>query len=135
MKQIALAMLCFIFSGCASKVAVHPGATSLDSYAYDVLLVEQDAINAAKDAYTAGNLPASAHDPMNAAIKQYDATNQIWQAYHAAGGTGDATALNTALAALNAAVNTLQGILGKPAVTLPGKPISNLRRPYGYAYS
>jgi len=136
MKNILSLLLCLILSGCAAKSTTHPGATAIDSYAYDVLLVEQAALNSAKDAYSAGTLPPAAKNPMNIAIQQYDAANTLWQSFHAAGGTGDATALQQALDLLNSAVTTLQQILGKPAVVLPPKPVSQLKGGfYGYAYS
>lgn len=116
MKKLAVLLLLASTVGCAGKkaVAVHPGSISdYDSYAYDLLLVEQAAITEARAQYTAGSLPPAAHDPLNQAIKQYNATEAIWQAYHATG--GDSTALQQAINALVAAVGTLQGLLGKPA--------------------
>jgi PBP1b-binding outer membrane lipoprotein LpoB len=132
--SLILALTLFL-TGCAAKTSVHPGATAIDSYAFDFLLVEQGAINAAKDGFAQGNLPTAAHDPLNAAIAQYDSANHIWQAFHQAGGVGDATALNDALAALKVAVDTLQAILGKPAVKTPARPMATTWRPHGYAYS
>jgi len=96
--------------GCAKKVQVHPGAISnLDSYAYDILLVEQDAINTAKAQFQAGQLPPAAKEPINYAIQQYNVTQGAWQAYHAGG--GDATKLQQALNALVGAVGELQKII------------------------
>ena len=50
MKKLWLIPLLLMLSGCAKKVSVHPGAISnLDSYSYDILIVEQDAINNARN--------------------------------------------------------------------------------------
>jgi len=84
MKYTMILSLCLALAGCAKTVAVHPGAISnLDSYAYDLLIVEQDSINTAKAQYQAGQLPASAKTALNAAIDQYNITEATWQSYHA----------------------------------------------------
>ena len=117
--------------GCAGKkvVAVHPGSVSdYDSYAYDLLLTEQAAITEARAQFVAGKLPAEAHDPLNKASNQYNATLAIWKAYHATG--GDATALQQAINVLVATVGALQGVLGKPAPA-PLPPSSSLWLPGG----
>lgn len=111
-----LALVCLlslgISSGCAKKIAVHTNAVSnLDSYAYDLLIVEQDSISQARRDFQAGNLPAEAKAPLNAAIAQYDTTLAAWNSYHAS--QGDATKLQEALNALVATVGELQKILGK----------------------
>lgn len=116
MKLKSIIVVCVVLLvtlGCHKQVAVHPGAVSnLDSYTYDVLLVEQDAISTAKTAYLAGNLPPAAKDPLNYAIAQYNTTQAAWQAYHSGG--GDATKLQQALTSLVAAVGELQKII-KPS--------------------
>lgn len=103
--------------GCAKKpIAVHPGAISnLDSYGYDILLVEQAAILEAKNQFNAGSLPAAAKEPLNYAIQQYNLTQAAWQSYHA--GNKDDAKLQQALNALVGAVGQLQQMLGKKAET------------------
>lgn len=109
--------------GCAKKaVSVHPGAISdYDSYAYDILLVEQSAINEARAQYQAGNLPAAAKDPLNTAITQYNLAEAGWKAYHGTG--GDSTALQQAIDALVGAVGILQKALGGSPAPMPGGPV------------
>lgn len=126
MKQTLLLVLCLLFTGCnKTAVPTHPGAISnVDSYAYDVLLVEQDVINTARADYMAGKLPPAAKDLLNAAIAQYNVAQSAWQSYHASG--GDATALQTAINALIGAVGGLQQALGKTPTTVP-VPISALQ--------
>lgn len=128
MKVASLLLLCasLVTVGCAKKVAVHPGAVSnLDSYAYDVLLVEQDAISNAKAAFLAGSLPANSKDPLNAAIKQYDITLGAWQGYHG-GLTTDATILQNAVDALIGAVAALEQSMGKQVPQSAGKLSGNI---------
>lgn len=101
-----------IATGCGKKVPIHTGAVSnLDSYAYDLLLVEQSAIKSARADFAAGNLPAEAKAPLNAAIAQYNTTQAAWQTYHASG--GDGTKLQEALNSLVSAVAEVQKLLGK----------------------
>lgn len=100
---------CSLFN--KQKIPVHSGAVSnLDSYAYDILLVEQATLNSAVNSFKAGTLPANAKDPLNGAIQQYNTAQGAWQAYHAGGGNG--TALQQALNALIGAVGQLQKSLG-----------------------
>jgi len=99
-------------TGCAKKISIHPGSiSSLDSYAFDILLVEQDAINQAKTTYLSGGLPPEAKAPLNVAIDQYNAAEAAWQNYHKTG-AGQST-LQQALDALVIGVGTLQNILHK----------------------
>src|SRR5438132_13501491 len=67
LKLFAVGLLAFATVGCHKKVvATHPGAISnLDSYAYDILLVEQDALNDAVAKYKAGQLPMGTKDVLN----------------------------------------------------------------------
>lgn len=99
--------------GCAKKVGVHPGSISnLDSYAYDLLLVEQDVLNQAKASYAAGSLPESAVPVFNKAVAQYNVAQSAWHAYHDQHAAND-SALSDALNALVGAVGELQRTLGK----------------------
>lgn len=114
MKKLCVLLSLVLMAGCQKTVTVHPGAISnFDSYAYDILLVEQDAINTARAEFTAGQLPAAARDPLNAAIDQYNAAQTVWQSYHATG--QGQSALQNALTALVAAVGELQKLMNKPA--------------------
>lgn len=127
MKFLVPLLLCLTLAGCAKKVPVHPGSISnLDSYSYDILLVEQDVLNNAKTAFQAGQIPASAKDSINAAIRQFDVALGAWQGYHS-GLTKDTTALQNAVDALVGAVSALEQALGK---TLPqaSSPISQVRQ-------
>jgi hypothetical protein len=124
MKQLLIVLMLALPAlnfGCATKVPVHPGAVSnIDSYAYDLLLVEQEAINSARTAFLAGQLPPNAKAPLNAAIAQYNITLGAWQGYHS-GATKDSTVLQGAVDALVGAVGALQTSLGKtlPTSTVP----------------
>ncbi len=118
---ITLAFIVVGQSGCLKKLAIHPGSiSSLDSYAYDLLLVEQDSINQARALYLSNSLPATAKVPLNDAIKQYNVTLAAWSAYHAT--TQGADKLQQALDSLVAAVGEVQKILNKKATpAVPAK--------------
>jgi N-methylhydantoinase B/oxoprolinase/acetone carboxylase alpha subunit len=113
MKLYLVPILVMLMAGCTKNpVAVHPGSISnFDSYAYDILLVEQDAITTARAQYVAGQLPAAAKPILNNAIAQYNATQAAWQSYHASG-AGQST-LQQALDGLVALVGALQQALNK----------------------
>lgn len=108
MKRLSSLLFIVTFlAGCQPKPALHPGSiSSLDSYAYDILLIEQDTLNNAKAEFAAGKLPAAAKDPLNAAITQYNLTEAAWRSYHS-GGAGE-TVLQKAVAALVAAMGDLE---------------------------
>ncbi len=115
-------ILCTV--GCHKKVPVHPGAISnLDSYAYDILLVEQQIILEARAQYAAGNLPAQAKDALKAAIAQYNIAQSAWHGYHDQH-SGNDSALQDAINALIGAVSQLQQSLGKTPAPMPTSPIS-----------
>lgn len=120
LKRIKLVpfLLILVLLGCAKKVEVHPGAISnLDSYTFDLLLVEQDALNQAKADFQAGKLPVAAKDALNYAISQYNITQAAARAYHDGG--GDATKLQQALASLVAAVGELQKLIAPTKKPVP----------------
>ena len=72
-------------SGCATHYTVHPGALSTDdSAAYDALLIAQGTIDQARIALQAGQLPASAKDPLNALINSYNVAHTTWLTYRGA---------------------------------------------------
>ena len=118
-KLCAIFALLIISVGCHKKVPIHPGAISnLDSYAYDILLVEGQVLTEARAQYTAGTLPASAKPFLKNAIAQYNTTQAAWHAYHEQH-VDNATALQDAVNALIAAVSQLQQSLGKQPATVP----------------
>lgn len=103
--------------GCAKKISIHPGAISnFDSYAYDVLLVEQDVLNQAKADFASGALPASSKGVINGAITQYNTTQDLWQTYHATGAGADK--LDQALALLVTLIGDIQKMRGKSATPI-----------------
>jgi hypothetical protein len=114
---VLLLVIGFSMQACRKgQITTHPGAVSnLDSYAYDLLLVEQDAINEARNQFSAGKLPADAKGPLQAAIGQYNTTVSVWQDYHANHNKSD-SALQDALTALVDVVGNLQKSLGKTSV-------------------
>lgn len=141
MRTLIFRLLCLLpllaSLGCANLhgPAIHPGAVSnLDSYAYDLLLVEQDSINQARAMYLSNSLPATAKAPLNDAIKQYNVALAAWSAYHAT--TQGADKLQQALDALVAAVGEVQKILNKkvtPAVPAKLRLPEDLYVHYTYA--
>ena len=120
MKQAVLVLL-LTLTGCSyikKTVPIHPGAISnLDSYAYDILLTEQAAINQARSQYLGNTLPAAAKGPLNVAIDQYNSTMKGWQSYHA-NGQGETT-LQQALDALVKAVGELEKVLQHTPSNVP----------------
>lgn len=110
MRIITAVAAVLLTVGCAKKVAVHPGAISnLDSYAYDVLLTEQDVLNQAKADVGTGTLNAKTE--VNAAILQYNTTLALWNTYHANGSNADA--LTQSVSALVTLLGQIQKIRGK----------------------
>jgi hypothetical protein len=123
---IWLVLSVMLLGGCAAKktVAIHPRAISnLDSYTYDILLVEQDAINAARASYASGQLPEQAKPYLAKAIDQYNVTQGAWHAYHDQH-AGNESALQDALNALIGAVAQLEQVLGKAPAPVPAAPTS-----------
>lgn len=120
MKKIILLALLAASVGCAKKaVTVHPGAVSnLDSYAYDILLVEHQVLLEARAQYTAGTLPAAGKPILKTAIEQYNIAQAAWHAYHDQH-AGNTTALQDAINALIASVSQLQQTLGRSPAPMP----------------
>jgi hypothetical protein len=135
MKRWLLTLLLIPALGCSyihKTVSVHPGAISnLDSYAYDLLLAEQDAINEARAQYMGGTLPAIAKTPLNAAIEQYNVAMTAWKSYHASG--QGQPALQQALDALIAAVGALERVLGKQPSGVPASTERLVRGGFAWA--
>jgi len=119
MRLVTVAVLCLSIAltvGCQKKpvVAVHPGAVSnLDSYAYDILLVESAALDSAIADYHAGKVPEGAKSYLNDAIRQFNLTQAAWHGYHDNHATGDESKLRDALNSLVSLVAELQQVLGK----------------------
>lgn len=111
--EIALLLAILILvSGCAARVAVHPGAlNSADSAAYDALLVARTAIDQAKAAYAAGQI-AGNKQALDALIAAYDAARASWLAYRGALMTNVSatTYLNTLNSNLTALSDAIRGI-------------------------
>ena len=117
-------------SGCAAKktVAVHPGAVSnLDSYSYDVLLVESAVLELASTDLKAGKLPETAKSFLNTAIKQFNVTQAAWHAYHDQH-AGNDTVLQDAINALVGAVGQLEQVLGKAPKPISQRPSQRVPR-------
>ena len=125
MKKTICLVICMLATvGCAKKaVTVHPGAISnLDSYAYDILLVEQASIDQARTAYQAGQMPESAKAAFNIAVAQYNVAQSAWQGYHASG--ANASALQQAIDSLVAAMGDLMKLM----------PNKNVLKPVGFGF-
>jgi hypothetical protein len=74
-------------SGCAARLTVHPGAFNrVDSAAYDSLLIAEAAIDQAKIAYAAGQLPGG-RQGLDALIASYGVAREAWLTYRGALGT------------------------------------------------
>lgn len=120
MRKLWPLLLILGFSlGCQKKVPVHPGAISnLDSYSYDVLIVEQQILTEARAQYTSGQLPEQAKPFLKNAITQYNVAEAAWHGYHDNHAQND-TALQDAINALISAVSQLQQTLGKKPAAIP----------------
>lgn len=106
---------------CASKnVQVHPGAVStLDSQAYDTLLIAQEVITQAQASYRARSLPEAAKPVINRAVDSYNIARAAWLEYRAIeagdveGAAHAAEALRLAIANLVGAVANIPELEGK----------------------
>lgn len=82
MKSLLLILAISLISSCASAPVQHPGAlNSFDNTAYDTLISEQAAINQAKT--TIAQYPQM-KATLNAAIDQYNITENAYKVYHTA---------------------------------------------------
>jgi hypothetical protein len=118
--KLLLAIPLLMLAGCSKKVAVHPGAiNNLDSYAYDLLLVEQATLTQAKLQWASGQLPASVKSTLNIAIDQYNVTEDAWQTYHGTGGSNEG--------ALQQALTTLVTVMGDLAKLLPNSGLAPVK--------
>jgi hypothetical protein len=81
---VLVAAILVLASGCAARLAVHPGAiNAVDSAAYDALLIAEAAIDQAKAEYAAGDL-AGNKKALDALIASYDVTRLSWLTYRGA---------------------------------------------------
>jgi len=112
LKLFAVIWVLFAVAACGPGYRVHAGAKdSLDSKAYDSLLVAQGALNEARDQIQAGKLPGALLPRFNDAVKAYNVARLAWQAYHA--GTGNAKLLENDLNALTTYIATFQTKAGR----------------------
>lgn len=101
-KQLAVTIVVLALAmGCAKKaVAPVPGQlNTFDAYAYRVLADTQAALNSFKADVEAGKLVATPtlKTALNQAITDYNAANAAYQAWRAAGGTGDTLPVTRAI--------------------------------------
>jgi type IV pilus biogenesis protein CpaD/CtpE len=115
-RAIYFAIAVLLLQACAHSV--RPGAVDqADSRAFDVLGTAAITIEAAKQDFTAGRLPASAKPKINAMVDAYDAARASWLTYRdviRAGRGGDPEALNRALAQVLTTITEFAGKGGKP---------------------
>jgi hypothetical protein len=79
---VLLFPLLFTISACAAQYVIHPGAlTRTDSVAYDTLLIAETAINQARTAYQAGNLPKESKATLDALVQAYNVARESWLTY------------------------------------------------------
>ena len=108
LAAIVLALAMTFTSGCAKTAAVAPvpgQINTFDAYAYRVLFDAQAAINSFKGSVSATN--ASVKPVLNQAIADYDIAESAYQVWHAAGGTGDTTAVTQAIAKVQSDISAI----------------------------
>ena len=76
-------------TACAAHYTIHPGALSkADSAAYDTLLIAETAIDQARTAYGARQLPEETKGALNTLIRSYNVARESWLTYRGAAATG-----------------------------------------------
>lgn len=95
---LVVCAVCVLLTGCSKNpVTVHPNAISVfDSQTYDLLFEAQAAIDEAKAQFSAGNLPAAAHGPINVLVSVYNTARADWLIYRDAAQSGKDPAAATA---------------------------------------
>ena len=97
--------------GCAKKAtAPVPGAiNTFDSTTYRALMDAQAAINSFKADVTSGKLPETPaiKTALNQVISDYNAADQLYQAYHASAGTTPQAPVQAAVTSLQTDINKL----------------------------
>ena len=112
--MILILPLLFSSTACGMHYAVHPGAlNTVDSAAYDALLVAETTIDQARLDMQNGTLPDSARSALNALISTYNVARGAWLTYRSALGAGLSTdayfaQLNQGLTALTAALKQFE---------------------------
>ena len=84
---IAAVLLLLILSAaaCTAHYSLHPGAlNTMDSAAYDALLIAETTIDQARLALQAGSLPAEAKPVLDALIRSYNVARASWLTYRGA---------------------------------------------------
>jgi len=78
--------LLILLAGCAAMhYQTHPGSlNTMDSAAYDALLVAETTIDQARSDVQAGELPAGAKDALNKLIALYNLARESWLTYRGA---------------------------------------------------
>jgi hypothetical protein len=105
---LRLAAVVLIASACVPHYTIHPGAINkADSAAYDALLIAQAAIDQARSALEAGQLPASAKATLNAVIASYNIARESWMAFRGSPDTYPLTTLNKNITDLMDAIRAL----------------------------
>ena len=113
-KTTAAGLLVLALLGCGVHYQLHPGAlNTVDSAAYDTLLVARTAIDEARTASQAGQLPPDSRDGLNTLIKAYNVTRDSWLTYRGAIAANVASAdyfqqLNKNVTALITAIRTFK---------------------------
>src|SRR4029077_8991599 len=75
-------------TACVAHYAIHPGAlNTVDSAAYDTLLIASTTIDQARVAYQAGQLPQDSKDALNTLVQAYNVARDSWLTYRGALGT------------------------------------------------
>lgn len=114
---LAILILAIATTGCQKTVtAAVPGQiNTFDAYAYRVLADAQAAINDFRASVTSGKLTETPtiKAALNQTITDYNAANLAYQAWHAAGGKGSTTSVNTALNQVQNDIATLPVSGGK----------------------
>jgi hypothetical protein len=101
-------------TACAAHYSVHPGAiNTVDSAAYDTLLVAKSAIDQGRTEYQSGRLPSEARNAFNTLVETYNLARASWLTYRGAVTTNVPSdqylqQLNKSLTDLTHALQTLQ---------------------------
>jgi len=111
---VLLAPLLVASTACAARYTVHPGAlNTVDSAAYDTLLIAETAIDQSRMAYQSGQLPSDAKDSLDTLVGSYNAARDSWLTYRGAIATNAPSGqymeqLNKNLSDLTSAIRALK---------------------------
>lgn len=116
-QRSALLLAVLLLTSCAA-VQLHPGAVNKgDSSAYDVLLIAQAVIDQARVEVNSGTLPDTLKPGLMRLIDSYNIARMSWLTYRNAvksGASPSATAMNTAVSGLSAALDAFQSARSIP---------------------